>query len=125
MTRRSDRVAEAIRRLISETVHSKLRDPRIKGVVTITRVEITPDLRFAKIYYSVLGDEKKKSLVARGLDSAKNYIRKYIGDSLELRYTPDILFKFDKKVERSAKIDEILEKIHKEERKNGKNNKGD
>ena len=115
MKRRTERVAEAIRRLASELVHGQLRDPRILGVITITKVEVTPDLRLAKIYYSVLGDDKKKRLVSQGLESAKKFIRKRIGDELKLRYTPDVLLRFDERAEYSQRIDNIIDKIHKEE----------
>ena len=114
MTRRNERVAEAIRRLISETIHGKLRDPRIGDLVTITKVEVTQDLRLAKIFYSVLGDDKAKKLVAKGLKSAKGFLRRQIADELKMRYTADILFVIDEAVEHKARIDEILEKIHKE-----------
>ncbi|UCD55556.1 MAG: 30S ribosome-binding factor RbfA [Candidatus Omnitrophota bacterium] len=114
MTRRTDRLAEAIRRLTSEIVQRHLKDPRIKGFITVTKVEVTGDLRLARIYYSVLGDEKKKKLVTEGLKSAKNFIRKYIGDELKLRYAPDILLVIDKSFEYKERIDKVLKKIHKE-----------
>ncbi len=115
MTRRSERVAEAIRRLVGEIVHSQLRDPRISGLATVTKVEITPDLRFAKIYYTAMCDDRKKALLARGLKSAKSYIRRRIADELKLRYAPDVLLKIDESIEHSKKIDRILDKIHREE----------
>lgn len=127
MTRRSERVAEAIRRLASEIIHSHLKDPRIRGLVTVTKAEVTADLRFAKIYYTTMCDGKAKELVARGLKSAKNYIRKRIGDELKLRFAPDILLRIDKSAEYSKKIDKILEKLNKEaqDEGNGKDSKGD
>ena len=127
MARRAERVAEAIRRLAGEIVHNQLRDPRIKGFVTITKVEITPDLRFAKIYYTAICDDQKKELIARGLKSAKNYIRKRIGDELKLRYTPDISLRVDEGVEYSKRIDNILDKLKKEAPNEGdrENSKGD
>jgi len=120
MKRRPKRVAEAIRRLAGEIVHSQLRDPRIKGFVTVTRVEVTQDLRFAKIYYTTLCEDGKKKLIARGLKSAKNYIRKRIGDELELRYAPDISLRVDKGIEYSNKIEGILNKL-----KEGASGEGD
>jgi len=114
MSRRTYRVAEAIRRVTSEIVQRHLNDPRIKGFITVTKVEVTEDLRLARIYYSVLGDEKKKKLVAKGLKSAKNFIRKYIGNELKLRYAPDISLIIDKSFEYKERIDEVLKRIHKE-----------
>jgi len=125
MSRRTERIQEAIRRLASEILHGGLRDPRISGFVTITKVEVTPNLRLAKIYYSILGGEKEKKRVHGGLKSAKNFIRKHIADELKLRYAPDILFRFDKGLEKQHQIDDILSRIKKEEeddtdRKNSK-----
>jgi len=115
MSRRTERVQEAVRRVVSEVLQRELRDPRIAGVITITKVEVTSDLRLAKIFYSVLGDEKKKRLVSKGLKSATNFVKKHVGNEMNLRYTPDIMFKVDKKLEYSARIDEVLHKIHREE----------
>jgi len=128
MTRRTERVAEAIRRLASEILHQELRDPRIAGFITVTKVEITPDLRFAKVFYSVMGDSKKKKLISEGLKSARSFVKKHIGDALNLRYTPDISFRVDPKLEYRARIDEVLSKIHGEEKnerdtKNKRSNK--
>lgn len=126
MSTRPARVAEAIRRLVSEIIHNELKDPRVTGLITITKVEVTPDLRLAKIYYSVLGDDKKKKLVTQGLKSAKNFIRKRIGDELKLRYAPDISLLIDERFEYKERIDKILDKIHREEKdgQNRKNRKG-
>ena len=127
MTRRSERVAEAIRRLAAEIIHSQLQDPRIRGLVTVTKVEITPDLRLAKIYYTAMCEDKKKKLLACGLKSAKNYIRRRIADELKLRYAPDVLLKIDENVEYSKRIDNILDKLKKEapDESNRKNSAGD
>lgn len=114
MTRRTHRVAEAIRRVTSEIVQRHLKDPRIKGFITVTKVEVTQDLRLARIYYSVLGDEKKKRLVTEGLKSAKNFIRRRIGDELKMRYAPDISLVIDKSFEYKERIDKVLKRIHKE-----------
>lgn len=114
MTRRTHRVAEAIRRVTSEIVQRHLKDPRIKGFITVTKVEVTQDLRLARIYYSVLGDEKKKKLITEGLRSAKNFIRRRVGDELKLRYAPDISLVIDKSFEYKERIDKVLKRIHKE-----------
>jgi len=127
MTRRTHRIAEAIRRLTGEILYSQLNDPRLAGFITITKVEVTQDLRLARIYYSVLGDDKKKKLIAKGLKSAKNFIRRRIGDELKLRYAPDISLVIDKSLEYKEHIDNILKKINegKEDESDRKRNKGD
>ena len=81
---------------------------------------MTPDLRSARIYYSVLGDEKSKKSTKIGLKQAKGYIRKLIGERLRLRFTPEITFDMDDTSEYVQKIEDIIDKIHKENDK--KNN---
>jgi len=110
---RPERVANAIRREVSSIIQKDLKDPRI-GFTTITKVEITPDLRSAKIYYSVLGDEKVKKSTEVALGSARGFIQGLVGNRLKLRFTPEITFKVDKSLEYHEKIDKILDKIRRE-----------
>ena len=126
MARRPERVKEAIRRLVSNLIQDELRDPRI-GFVTITKVEITDDLRFAKIFYSVLGSEKVKKDTKIGLESAKKFLKMRIGDELKLRFTPDISLREDKSFECSQRIEDVLGRIKKEREddENRRRNKGD
>jgi len=127
MSRRKERIAESIRRLASEIIQNKLRDPRIKGFITITRVEVTPDLRLAKIYYSVLGDENRKKRIAYGLKSARSFMRGAIADELKLRYATDVMFRFDSTLEHKERISEILDRLQREAEGDGdtKNKKSD
>lgn len=112
-TTRPERVAEAIRKEISTMIQEKLKDPRI-GFTTITKVEITPDLRYAKIYYTVFGSDKEKKATGIALKNAKGFIRGHIGDGLKLRFTPEIIFKVDKSTEYADKMDRLFDKIHRE-----------
>jgi len=111
---RAKRVQAAIKQEVSRIIHSELKDPRI-GFVTITEVALTPDLRTAKIYYSVLGNEKNKKSTQIGLGRAKGYIRKLIGERVKLRCTPEINFYADSSQEYSQQIEDIIDKIHKED----------
>jgi len=113
MSRRSERVSEAIRREASLLIKDEVRDPRI-GFVTVTKATITEDLRNAVIYYSVLGDDKAKSLAKKGLSSAVNYMKTELGHRIKLRYTPDIRFKEDKTFEHAERIEAALKKIKEE-----------
>ena len=115
MSRRSERVAEAIRREASLLMEHQLKDPRI-GFITITKATITEDLRNAVIYYSVLGEEKAKKLAKKGLASALPFIKNKIAGILKLRYAPDIKFKVDDALDYVARIEDVLKKI-KEEKK--------
>ena len=112
-TTRPERVAEAIRKEISIMIHEELKDPRI-GFTTITKVEITPDLRYAKIYYTVLGNDKEKKSTEIALKRAKGFIRGHMGDRLKLRVTPEITFKVDKSTEYADKMERLFDKIHEE-----------
>jgi ribosome-binding factor A len=110
---RSERVQEALRQEISRIVQSEINDPRL-GFLTITSVELTRDLRFAKVYFSVLGEDKKKSLALKGLNSAKGYIKGLLSDRIKLKFMPGIEFKIDESIEHTKKIHDILENIKKE-----------
>ena len=113
MSQRQEKVAQRIKEEISTIIHDHLRDPRI-GFVTITQVKLTADLRFARILYSILGDEEQKKKTQEGLDSGTKYLRKILGDCLKLRYAPDIIFQYDDTLEERIKLDQLFDKIEKE-----------
>lgn len=110
---RPERVANAMRREISTIIQKEMKDPRV-GFTTITKVEITPDLRDAKVYYTVMGDEKTRKSTEVALNNAKGFIKGLIGDRLKLRCTPEIIFRMDKSFEYQEKIDKLLDKINRE-----------
>lgn len=87
----------------------EIRDPRI-GFVTLTSIKLSDDLRNAKVFVSVLG-ENKKDTALEGLNSASNYIRKEIGKRIRIRYTPELVFKIDESIEQSMRINRILEEL--------------
>jgi len=107
---RQDKVAEAIRQEVSVIIHDKLKDPRV-GFVTITNVEINHDLRFAKIFFSVLGNEEAYKKTKQALDSSLGFIRKLISQRLNLRFAPEIAFYEDRSSEYSVRIEEVLNQI--------------
>jgi ribosome-binding factor A len=111
--KRSERVADLVRKEISEMLVRTIKDPRI-GFVTITRVTVTDDCRSARIYYSVVGsrDEKEQSL--EGLNSAKGYIRRELGHRMKLKYTPEIVFQFDPSVEYAVHMGELIHHLQEE-----------
>ncbi len=116
MSRRKERVAEAMRREAGQIISEELRDPRI-GFITVTKATISDDLRNATIYYSVLGGEKAKDRAKHGLRSAHNYIRGEIGNRLKLRYTPDVFFKEDNTWEKQQEIEQTFIKVKEEAQK--------
>lgn len=112
-SQRSEKVAEAIRREISEVIHNEMKDPRI-GFLTVTKVRVTDDLRHAEVYFSILGAKEDRKKALDGLNSAGGFLRRQIGERLKLRYTPELKFTLDKSIEYSAHIAEVLEKLKKE-----------
>lgn len=107
---RYEKVAVALQREVSSIIHDELKDPRL-GFVTITRVELTQDLRYAKVFYSVLGKEQDYIKTKNALDSAHGYIRSLIAQRIRLRFAPEIAFKEDKTGEYSTRIQQVLDEI--------------
>jgi ribosome-binding factor A len=109
-SRRVQRAAEAIREVVSMAILAELKDPRIQDV-TVTYVEVSPDLRHAKVHVSVLGDETRQNLSLRGLQSAAGFLQSKIAAQIEIRYTPKLLFVLDQGVKRSIEIARILREV--------------
>src|SRR5258708_26409766 len=106
-SRRIAKVAEALRESVSTTVLFELKDPRVKNV-TVLHTEVSPDLRSARVFVSVMGDEKVQSLAMHGLRSARGFIQSRIADRLELRYTPILKFVLDPGVKFSVEASSII-----------------
>ena len=110
---RVEKLQELMKQEISQIILRELKDPRI-GFVTVTDVEVTGDLREAKIYVSIMGGEKQVEECWRGLQSSLGYIRREIGRRIRLRFTPELSFALDKSLDYSAHIQELLLKVQKE-----------
>jgi len=100
-------VGDLIRKEISQILLEELKDPRI-GFVTITKVALSDDLRIAKVYYSVFGEERDKEDSYQGLESAKGYIKRELGRRVRLKYMPEITFMFDDSLEYGEHIEGLL-----------------
>ncbi|MCY2968058.1 MAG: 30S ribosome-binding factor RbfA [Planctomycetota bacterium] len=107
MSRRTAKVAEAVREIVATTILFGMKDPRVKNV-TVLWADAAPDLRSVKIYLSVRGDAKEQSLTMHGLNSARGYIQSQIADKLELRYTPILQFVLDPGAKLAAETSAIL-----------------
>jgi len=103
---RPERVAEQLRMDVADILQNDLKDPRL-GMVTCTRVDLTNDLRHAKVYVSVLGEDKDDSM--RALESATGYVRRKLARRLGLRVSPEIVFVFDPSVEYSIRLEGLIE----------------
>lgn len=108
-------VGEQIREHIAMMlIRGELSDPRLKNI-TINSVRVSPDLQLAKVYFSVMGNTSEREAVEKGLKQAAGFIRRSLGDTLKMRYTPAIHFYFDESIERAARISEILETVKRED----------
>lgn len=107
---RTERVAQAIKKEISKIIHDELSDPRL-GFITIMGVEVTRDLRLAKIYFSVMGSQEQKDKAKEAVLSATGFIRRLIGQRLKLRFVPEIVFRLDDSVEYSFDMAKKIERI--------------
>lgn len=111
--KRSTQVSAAMSRELSLIVQQELKDPRLaSGLVTVSGVELTDDLKFAKVFVSILGKEDSRKTCLAGLESAKGYIRKLLGERMKLKYLPEIVFKEDHSFEEGDKIDRLIDSLH-------------
>ncbi len=110
---RIGRINEEIQRELSDLLRT-LKDPRVQTLISITRVETTTDLRYAKVFVSAL-DKSKERDVRKGLSSAAGWLRRELGTRLQLRYTPELVFEMDDSIERGARISDLIGKLHEQE----------
>lgn len=111
---RATRVAHHIQEELGRILSRGLKDPRV-GFVTITGVELSPDLRHARVYYSVMGTEEEKRQTAEGLDAAKGFLKREVARALSLRYVPELRFLYDDSAERGARIEKLLREVRMQE----------
>lgn len=110
MSRRTERVSEAIREVVSRAILFELKDPRVSGV-TVTRGEVTGDLRHAKVYVSIMGTDAEQRLSLRGLESARGFLQRKVAERLETRYTPHIEIVVDDSIKKSLEMARILRDV--------------
>lgn len=108
---RANRVAEQMKKELGDIISRKIKDPRV-GFVTITDVEVTGDLQQAKIFISILGEEKQKQESLVGLAKAKGFIRSEIGSRIRLRKVPELFFEIDETIEKGNRIEDLLRDLH-------------
>ena len=106
---RIGRINEEIQRELSSLIPA-VKDPRVSGMISVTAVETTPDLRYAKAYISVL-DKENGERVLKGLRSASGWLRRELGSALKLRYTPELVFQLDDSIDKGAHILELLRSV--------------
>lgn len=109
--RRPDRVAEAIRVEVATFLSQDVKDPRIVGLVTVTGVEVSRDLRVATVFVSIYGSDTEREATLDGLASVAGHLRARVGRALRLRVAPEIVFKQDESIARAARIENLLSQI--------------
>lgn len=119
---RINRISEEVKKVVSELLFNGLKDPRVSTLTSVTNVEVTRDLSFAKIYISVLGTEKEKKDSIEGLVSAKGYIRKEIAKRVDLRVVPVPIFVLDESIEKAMYMTNLINKVNREDDLNKEKN---
>jgi ribosome-binding factor A len=109
-TRRQERVGERIHEEISQLLQTRVRDPRL-AQVTVTGVDVSPDLKAATVFVSTLGDRESSNAALRGLQHASSFLRRALAQQLDTRFTPELRFVLDNSWQRGARIDELLEQL--------------
>ena len=105
---RTNMISEEMKKEISTIIQNELKDPRLPKMISVISADVTRDLRYAKIFISVLGNETDKKNAIEGLKSAAGFIRREVGHRLQLRYTPELLFELDNSIERGVYISKLI-----------------
>ncbi len=112
--KRINRISEEVKKVVSELLFRDIKDPRISGLPSVNKVIVTKDLKFAKIYISVLGNEEEKTNTIKGLENAKGFVRSEIGKRISLRHVPEPSFYLDNSIEEAIYMTQLIEKVNKE-----------
>lgn len=112
---RIDRISEEVHRALCDAMRT-LKDPRIQGLVSITRCDVTGDLHFCKVYVSILGTEEDKKSAMQGIKSALGYLRREVSQRVDLRYTPQLIIIPDDSIQNGVRISGIINSLNEKER---------
>jgi ribosome-binding factor A len=111
---RPERVGEEIRKELAQLLSREVHDPGI-GLITLTQVKVSPDLQLARVYYTIIGDDKARAETDKALTRATPFLRRQIGGALRLRRVPELEFRFDESIANQDRIEQILRDLHEEE----------
>ena len=111
MSRRGDRINVLLRQEISLLLAREIKDPRLNGVISITKVETTADLRNARVYVSVMGEQDAKNAALEGIHSAATFLRRSLRDRLKLRYVPFLKFALDESIEDADAVLRLMDRF--------------
>ncbi|MEZ5418404.1 MAG: 30S ribosome-binding factor RbfA [Vicinamibacterales bacterium] len=124
LTHRVERVAEQVREEVSQILATEVADPGV-GLVTVTRVKVTPDLSLARVYWTLLGDAAERKKTAKALQRASSFVRHLLAERLTLRRAPEVVFQFDEGLAAHARVEQILHELHEEEAQRARAGGGD
>lgn len=116
---RVDRLNSLLKEVISDIIRRRVKNPVVSELITVTQVKITKDLHHAKVYISIIGDDKVKADTMEALDKAKGFIAVQASKEVVMRFFPSLTFILDDSVDKHMRIENILHKIHEDERKRG------
>lgn len=111
---RMTRINDEILKELSQIIRGEIKDPRVGVMTSVLRVDTTPDLKYCKVFVSVLGNEEEKDGVMKGLKNATGFIRRLLAQRVNLRNTPELIFKLDDSVEYSIRMSKLIDEISKE-----------
>ena len=111
MTHRIERVNTLLRREISELIQQELRDPRLTDFITVTEVDTSLDLKFAKVYISSMSGQQEEQKIMKALKSASGFLRKALANKVRLRYTPELHFIWDNSIEHGDHILRLIDEV--------------
>lgn len=114
LSHRTERVAERIREEVSQILSTEVADPGI-GLVTVTRVKVTPDLSLARVYWTLMGDQAERKKTQKALARAASYVRHLLSTRMSLRRSPEVVFTFDQAVTAQDRVEQILQDLKQEE----------
>jgi ribosome-binding factor A len=117
MSRRTERLNHLLRQEITELLQREAKDPRLSVMVSVTRVSVSADMHFAKVFVSVLGTEEEKKGLLAGLHAASGFLRRELASRLSLRYTPDLSFVYDDTMEQAGKVIQLIDQVSSSETK--------
>ena len=109
--RRQARLGSLIEQIVSELLQRQIKDPRVHGLVSITRVEVSQDISHARIFVSVMGTEEERRETMRALDHARGFVRSRLGEELTIRHIPDVQFVLDRSIEEGDRVLALLNQI--------------
>lgn len=112
---RTKRLAEEIKKVVSNLIRNELKDPRVSPMTSITEVDVTRDLSYVNIYVSILGNDKEKEDTMEGLTRASGFIRREIGREIKARHTPEVIFRLDDSIERGIYMYNVITEVNKQD----------